>query len=295
MRTKAEVRKFLESRVGTTPRDASNAQLNGQCVSLIKDLMNFLGVGAPYAARGNAKDVGDTYIAHKIGTAGRGWLTVCVNRNMGGQYGHVWIDLLNEANYESNGVIALVTTKNTRPVQQAQQFINFDQWIKEDKKVGTIPDANNYYWRYGQKLAMQIRGRHLSREEFRRHIVGKTDLKAIEILSDDKEADKAQEWQNVGKVAVTDKWQQQIYDLQAELKKLGTRPTKAQLDAANKKVNDLMFNMEKAEELAEANRKRAEEMETKAKALEEEQARAKREADGFLTAILNGLRGMIKK
>ena len=136
-RTKQEVRNFLQSQVGRIVSDKSNGRLNGQCVALIKALMEFLGVDNPYAARGNAKDVGDTYIRQGIGTAGRGWLTICVNRNMGGGYGHVWVDLLNEANYEQNGAQALRTTKNTRPVQQAQQFVNFDKWIREDPAPAT--------------------------------------------------------------------------------------------------------------------------------------------------------------
>lgn len=135
-RTKQEIRDFLESKVGHTCVDKSDPKLNGQCVCLIKNLMEFLGVANPYAARGNARDAGDAYIAQGIGKAGQGWLTICVNRDMGGSYGHVWVDLLNEANYESNGAKALATTKNTRPIKQAQQFVNFDQWVGgEDMKI----------------------------------------------------------------------------------------------------------------------------------------------------------------
>jgi len=138
-RTKAEVRAFLDSLVGRTCVDKSSSALNGQCVCLIKNLMEFLGVANPYAARGNAKDAGDAYISQGIGTNGRGWLTVVVNRDMavigGVRYGHIWVDLLNEANYESNGARALVTTKNTRPISQGQQFVNFDKWVKGDEDM----------------------------------------------------------------------------------------------------------------------------------------------------------------
>lgn len=130
-RTKQEIRSFLDSMVGKTCVDKSDARLNGQCVCLIKNLMEFLGVPNPYAARGHAKDVGSNYIAQGIGVPGRGWLTICVNRNMGGGYGHVWCDTGGEANYESNGAIPLRTTKNTRPLAQAQQLINFDKWVTE--------------------------------------------------------------------------------------------------------------------------------------------------------------------
>lgn len=136
-RTRAEVRAFLDSQVGKMPQHPAPYQdLSGQCVTLTKVLMDFLGVPNPYAARGNARDAGDTYIRQGIGTSGRGWLTIVVNRDMGYiggvRYGHIWIDLTNEANYESNGARALYTTKNTRPISQGQQYINFDKWIVED-------------------------------------------------------------------------------------------------------------------------------------------------------------------
>lgn len=83
-----------------------------------------------------------------------------------------------------------------------------------------IPDADNYFWRYGQKLAERLRGRQLSRDEFRQHLVGKSDLRAIEILSDDPEADRIQEAQNVGVLALRDNWQGQINALQDSQNKL---------------------------------------------------------------------------
>lgn len=138
-RTKAEIRAYLDSLVGKVVPHPGYPDLNGQCVTLTKALMEFLGVPNPYAARGNAIDAGDTYIRQGLGTPGRGWLTIVVNRDMGYiggvHYGHIWIDLLNEANYESNGARALTTTKNTRPISQGQQFVNFDKWVKEDSMV----------------------------------------------------------------------------------------------------------------------------------------------------------------
>lgn len=100
--------------------------------------------------------------------------------------------------------------------QTAAQYDNKSNWdIGGDMP---IPDQDNYFWRYGQKLASQLRGRQLSRDEFRRHIVGQSDLRAVEILSDDPEADKAQKWQEVGKVAVTDAWDKQIFNLKDQVK-----------------------------------------------------------------------------
>jgi hypothetical protein len=145
-RTRAEVRAFLDSKVGTIVPHPGYPDLNGQCVTLTKALMEFLGVPNPYKARGNARDAGDTYLREGIADNGVGWLTIVVNRDMGYiggvRYGHIWVDLQNEANYESNGNRALYTTKNTRPISQGQQFINLDKWIGDGKKM----IENNSYW-----------------------------------------------------------------------------------------------------------------------------------------------------
>lgn len=133
MKTKAEVRAFLDSQVGKRVNPKAGV-LNGQCVTLVKALMEELGVPNPYAARGHAKDVGNRYVADGIAENGKGWLTVCINPKMAAPYGHVWIDLAGEANYEQNGAVALTTTKNTRPISHARQFVNFDKWIKEPPK-----------------------------------------------------------------------------------------------------------------------------------------------------------------
>lgn len=147
-RTKAEIRAFLDSQVGKICPHPGYPSLNGQCVTLTKALMEFLGVPNPYAARGDAIYAGDTYIRQGIGTAGKGWLTIVVNRDMGYiggvHYGHIWIDLQNEANYEANGARALYTTKNTRPISQGQQFVNFDKWVTEgsDMAEKITPDTS---------------------------------------------------------------------------------------------------------------------------------------------------------
>lgn len=134
-RTKAEVRSFLNGLVGQSV-NAKSAPYQGQCVSLIKALLEFLGAPNPYSARGNAKDAGDTLVRQGIAKNSKGWLNVCVNRTMGRiggiTYGHIWLDLSGEANYEQNGAKALHTTKNTRPISQAQQIINLDKYIKTD-------------------------------------------------------------------------------------------------------------------------------------------------------------------
>lgn len=133
-RTKAEVRAFLDSLVGQSVNDKCG-EYKGQCVSEIKAILEFLGVPNPYAARGNAKDVGNTLVNQGIAVNGDGWLRVCINPTMGliggVYYGHIWLDLRDEANYEQNGKTALRVTKNTRPISQAQQIVNLDKWITD--------------------------------------------------------------------------------------------------------------------------------------------------------------------
>lgn len=153
-RTKQEVRDFLNSLVGQKV-NAKCGIYNGQCVSLIKALLEFLGVPDPYKGRGNATDVGDYLLAEGVAQNGAGWLTVVINHDMGrifengvwNNYGHIWLDLKDEANFEQNGAKALYTTKNTRPISQGQQFVNLDKYIKE---MGMdLPTA--------QELALYIR------------------------------------------------------------------------------------------------------------------------------------------
>lgn len=286
-RTKAEIRAFLDSKVGHTCVDQSNSNLNGQCVCLIKNLLDFLGTPSPYAARGNAKDAGDNYIAQGLATSGRGWLTVCVNRTMGyiggTYYGHIWVDLLNEANYESNGARALVTTKNTRPIAQAQQFINFDKWvIPESSGQMIIQNADNWYGRCN-KTHVLIRGRELGREVFN-SFVGKEFLAFVEACSDDPEADAVQGWQELGKLATNDNWRQQIYDLQAALK---GKVSAEDLAAAKKQAVELQAQVDAATKKAEA-------AEQKAAALETEKIEAAKTGDLFklwIGSILNALKG----
>lgn len=156
-KSKQEVRQFLETLIGLSV-NAKSGIYQGQCVSLIKALLEFLGAPDPYKARGNAKDYGDALIREGIGKPGQGFLTVCVNRDMGViegvRYGHIWLDLLNESNFEQNGNRALRTTKNTRPIQQAQQFVNLDQWLSDG---GNMAKVNQTAWR---QLAHGILGRN---------------------------------------------------------------------------------------------------------------------------------------
>ena len=140
-KTKAEVRAYLDSKVGKKVPDLNNRSLDGQCVAFVKSLLDFLGAPNPYKPRGNAKDVGDSYLREGIAQNGKGWLQVCVNRSMGGGYGHVWIDLSGETNYEQNGARALKVTKGTRPIRQAVQIVNLDKYVAKEAPSSTLPDG----------------------------------------------------------------------------------------------------------------------------------------------------------
>lgn len=168
----------------------------------------------------------------------------------GNRDGHVNVRLANTTVWSDGKVYADLGT-----FERSFSNVHFVGWgeslnrvriIKEETDV--IPDADNYYGRYGVKLAQQVRGRTLTRAEFRKHLVGRTDLQAVEILSDDPEADMAQHWQDVGKTAVKDRWDTQIYDLQAQVKALNSRPTQEQLNAAKEQADKLAEQVKVLEE-----------------------------------------------
>ncbi|SDP32897.1 CHAP domain [Arthrobacter sp. ok909] len=100
------------------------------------------------------------------------------------------------------------------PHMQRHSYDGVLGWYIPNNQGGdeVITDADNEYWRWN-KLFRQIRGRDASRDEFRQAAVGRTWLQALEILSDDQEADAASHAQEVGQVAVRDDWQGQISGL----------------------------------------------------------------------------------
>lgn len=101
-----------------------------------------------------------------------------------------------------------------------------------------IRDVDNEYGRWA-KLGRQIRGRNLSRTEFRKAAVGKTWLQAMEILSDNKESDQNVLDGNLGRLARKDNWQGQIYRLSDQVKSLSSRPTREELDTVVAKAEKL--------------------------------------------------------
>lgn len=163
-------------------------------------------------------------------------------------WGHIGVSLAN-GRFWSDGIIypsiqAYTSTHLPKYVGWGES-VNDVKVIKQGGEM-PIPDADNYYWRYGQKLASLTRGRTLTRDEFRKHIVGKTDLQAVEILSDDPEADRAQvaqQWALANRTAI----EKQVADLKATLSKV---QAKADLsDSLQKKVDGLLSEKTKDTEV----------------------------------------------
>lgn len=152
-RMQQEIRNYLDGTVGTKVVCTNNRGLDGQCVTLIKALLAFLGCPTAWQARGNATDVATNYVRDGVAKNGKGWLQVCVNHDYAGGLGHVWIDLSGETNYESNGAKALQVTKGTRNINQAQQIVNLDQWVNFSQPAqpasglpaGVTPQEGTYH------------------------------------------------------------------------------------------------------------------------------------------------------
>ncbi len=138
MKTKQEVISFLESKVGTTVPCKGTPSLDGQCVTLIKSLMEFLGVPDPYKARGHAKTAISAYLSEGIASSGAGFLSVFSNKNMGGGYGHIWLNA-GEGDgvfYESNGAKPLIVTKGK--TYSYDTVCNFDKYIKGEPMANEL-------------------------------------------------------------------------------------------------------------------------------------------------------------
>lgn len=144
MKTKQEVINFLESKVGTKVPCPGRKDLDGQCVTLIKSLMEFIGVPDPYKARGNAKAAISAYLNEGIADNGAGFLSVFSNKDMGGGYGHIWCNAGDGDGvfYESNGLKPLIVTKGK--TYSFDSVCNFDKYIKGDSMSDIIVDSKTY-------------------------------------------------------------------------------------------------------------------------------------------------------
>lgn len=164
MRTKQEVINFLESKVGTTVPCPGRPDLDGQCITLIKSLLEFLGAPDPYKARGHAKTVISAYLNEGVADHGTGFLSVFSNISMGGGYGHIWCNAGDGAGtyYESNGAKPLIVTKGKT---YSRDFTcNLDKYIKEeDMSDDAARLSRDHYWNVLKEIS-EILGTTISQE-----------------------------------------------------------------------------------------------------------------------------------
>jgi hypothetical protein len=198
MRTKQEVVNFLESLVSTKVVCKGNTSLNGQCVTLIKALMEFLGVPDPYKSRGHAATAISAYLNEGIAKPGTGFLTVFSNENMAAPYGHIWCNAgFNSVSYyESNGQKALTVTKGK--TYAYDNVCNFDKYLTE--AVPTVPSMNEDIKKllayYGVSEVDGVEGlkrkidEQLGHLEGEREKVGKLEVKLLEKENQLENADK---------------------------------------------------------------------------------------------------------
>lgn len=90
-----------------------------------------------------------------------------------------------------------------------------DDPTKYGKSKMTIPDTDPWFARF-DKIMLQIRGRTMGRDEFRKNFVGVEPFHMVEIVSDNPEADAATKAQSVGQQALKEDWQGQIAKLTAD-------------------------------------------------------------------------------
>ncbi len=144
MKTKKQVIDFLEGKLGTKVICKGNPSLDGQCVTLIKSLMEFLGVSDPYKPRGDAKDCISNYLKEGIADKGIGFISVFSNKNMAKGVGHIWCNAGDGEGtyYESNGAKLLIVTKGK--TYSYDSVCNFDKYIKDEKiSQGKEPEKGN--------------------------------------------------------------------------------------------------------------------------------------------------------
>ena len=123
--------------------------------------------------------------------------------------------------------------------------------VQEVQDMAGIPDHDNYYGRYN-KLMIQVRGREMSRDEFRKNIVGVSDLTAVERISDNPESDRAtdyQQWALANRANI----EKQISDLTNRVNQLSGE-VKGLAQTINEKQAEISSLQDKAADLEKENK-----------------------------------------
>lgn len=144
------------------------------------------------------------------------------NNRYGGGFGHTGIATgEGDTNYFVSFDQNYPTGSPSKPVRHSYDGVI--GWLRPNKlnvsgDNDMMNQGENEYAR-ANKLHLQVRGRPLDRTVFNQ-LAGKiTWLRYIEILSDDPEANEWNTNAKVGQVARRDRWDNQIYTLQDQLKK----------------------------------------------------------------------------
>jgi hypothetical protein len=187
------------------------------------------------------------YTRHALGTTEpRKGDNIIWNENVGSGDGHISIYLYATAggfvSFDQNWPLGSAPKKVIHTWANVLGFIR--PITQEDEPM--IADVDNEFGRWN-KLAYQIRGRSMSREEFRQAAVGRTWLQAMEILSDSAESDAATNAQNVGQVAIRDQWDQQIYGLQAQVGQLKTQANELAKRPTQEALSQLQSGLQNCE------------------------------------------------
>jgi len=281
-----------------TPADGN---LTGQCVTLNKwFLAEMTDVPSPFAARGDARYVGQTLVnqGHAVkvpyNERRRGDFAVFEY----GQWGHIGVLLDQDRIFEQNVNVGGVArrfvdgayvyasrigrlSESWRPVQATIYRIK----SYNEKQQGVddmIPDQDNYYWRWGKKNAFFFRGRELSREEFSKYIAGRGGTTATEILGDNPEADQTAADIRLGQLARKDNWQGQIYGLIDQVNNLNKRPTAEQYAAIQKAAADLQTTTDNAVKESAQAKEDAKKLRDELAAMEAEKQKDQETGNAFL-------------
>lgn len=257
----------------------ADGNLTGQCVTLLKWFFaEMTSIPAPFAARGDAKNVGRNLVAqgHAIevpwAERRRGDI-ICYEY---GIYGHIASQLSGGRVFESNVNIGVARRLVDGTYVYASRIASENEaWragknphvyrLKsyveegEDVKIGA---GENWYHRFNRFHHQLVRNADLPREVFNQ-IVGLDAWKVLESWSDHPEADQLIAWQEKGEIADKHQWDQQIYGLQderniarAELLKaqqqLADSVSKKDLEAANQAIADATAKAKAAEDALNA-------------------------------------------
>ena len=229
----AESRQGIYFPATSYPASSADGDLTGQCVSLLKWFFaQMTDVPNPFAARGDARNVGKTLVAQGLAVE-----VPYAQRRRGdvitteyGTYGHIYLQLSGgrvfEENANAGGAAKRVLSNGT--VVYASRIGSETESFRRDVHVyrinsysekgdDMIEDTQRHYDIINREWNNST-GRDLTRNEFRISFVGRDKLEALVTIHGSIETVKWQSLARLGKQAQDDNWQKQIYDLQAHAK-----------------------------------------------------------------------------